>query len=92
MAQDVLAGENVKTATKKRAEQALGLPSQNSSQSGGGRKAKKRKAEPRKNSSPPGKRAKTCQQQKEETRREVFLLKVKWPLFITNLKNVRNRN
>ena len=46
VAQDVLAGENVKTATKKRAKQALGLPSQNSSQSGGGRKAIKRKAEP----------------------------------------------
>ena len=36
-------GENVKTATKKRAKQALGLPSQNSSQSGGGRKAIKEK-------------------------------------------------
>ena len=32
VAQDVLAGENVKTATKKRAKQALGLPSQISSQ------------------------------------------------------------
>ena len=44
VAQDVfIAGENVKTATKKRAKQALGLPSQNSSQSGGGRKAIKEK-------------------------------------------------
>ena len=43
VAQDVLAGENVKTATNKRAKQALGLPSQNSSRSGGGRKAIKRK-------------------------------------------------
>ena len=34
VAHDVLAGENAKTATKKRAKQALGLPSQNSSQSG----------------------------------------------------------
>ena len=40
VAEDVLAGENVKTATKKRAKQS----------------------------------------------------KVKWPLFITNLKNARNRN
>ena len=30
--QDVSAGENLKTATKKRAKQALGLPSQNSPQ------------------------------------------------------------
>ena len=43
VAQDVLAGENVKTATKKRAKQALGLPSQHSLQSGGGKKAIKRK-------------------------------------------------
>ena len=33
VAQDVLAGENVKTATKKRAKQALDLPSQNSKNS-----------------------------------------------------------
>ena len=32
VAQDVLAGENLKTATKKLAKQALGLPSQDSSQ------------------------------------------------------------
>ena len=36
--QDVLVGENLKTATKKRAKQALGLPSQNSPQSGAGKK------------------------------------------------------
>ena len=34
VAQDVLAGENLKTATKKRAKQALDLPSQDSPQSG----------------------------------------------------------
>ena len=75
VAQDVLAGENVKTATKKRAKQALGLPSQNSSQSGGGRKAIKRKAQPRKNSSPPGKRAKTSPQQKKKPEEKYSLLK-----------------
>ena len=65
VAQDVLAGENVKTATQKRAKQALGLPFQNSSQSGGGRKAIKRKAQPRKSSSPPGKKRKTSPQQEK---------------------------
>ena len=75
VAQDVLAGENVKTATKKRAKQALGLPSQNSSQSGGGRKAIKRKAEPRKNSSPPGKRVKASPQQKKKPEEKFSFLK-----------------
>ena len=75
VAQDVLAGENVKTATKKRAKQALGLPSQNSSQSGGGQKAIKRKAQPRKNSSPPGKRAKASPQQKKKPEEKYSLLK-----------------
>ena len=75
VAQDVLAGENVNTATKKRAKQALGLPSQNSSQSGGGRRAIKRKAEPRKNSSPPGKRAKTSPQQKKKPEDKFSFLK-----------------
>ena len=75
VAQDVLAGENVKTATKKRVKQILGLPSQNSSQSGGGRKAIKRKAQPRKNSSPPGKRAKASPQQKKKPEEKYSLLK-----------------
>ena len=75
VAQDVLAGENVKTATKKRAKQALGLPSQNSSQSGGGRKAIKRKAQPRKNSSPPSKRVKTSPQQKRKPEEKFSFLK-----------------
>ena len=66
VAQDVLAGENVKTATIKRAKQGLGLPSQNSSQSGEGRKAIKRKAQPRKNSSPPDNRAKASPHQKKK--------------------------
>jgi len=41
--QDVLAGENLKTATKKHAKQALGLPSQNSPQSSAGKKVQKGK-------------------------------------------------
>ena len=47
--QDVLDGDNVKTAVSKRSKQALGdMTSQNSSQSGSGRKATKRKAQPAK--------------------------------------------
>ena len=57
-AQDVLAGENVKAALTKQGKKALGLSSQNSSQSRGGRKATKRKTPGTKISSPPGKRAK----------------------------------
>ena len=75
VAQDVLGGENVKTATKKRAKQALRLPSQNSSQSGAGKKAIKRKAEPRKNSSPPGKRVKASPQQKKKPEEKFSFLK-----------------
>ena len=75
VAQDVLGGENVKTATNKRAKQALGLPSQNSSQSGEGRKAIKRKAQPRKNSSPPGKRVKASPQQKKKPEDKFSFLK-----------------
>ena len=75
VAQDVLAGENVKTATKKRAKQALGLPSQNSSQSGGGRKAIKRKTPGTKISLPPGNRAKTSPQQKKKPEEKYSLLK-----------------
>ena len=75
VAQDVLGGENVKTVTKKRAKQALGLPSQNSSQSGAGKKAIKRKAEPRKNSSPPGKRVKASPQQKKKPEEKFSFLK-----------------
>ena len=75
VAQDVLAGENLKTATKKRAKQALGLPSQDSSQSGAGKKGTKRKARPRKNSSPPGKRAKASPQQKKKPEDKYSFLK-----------------
>ena len=75
VAQDVLGGEYVKTATKKRAKQALGLPSQNPSQSGGGRKAIKRRAQPRKNSSPPGKTAKASPQQKKKPEDKFSILK-----------------
>ena len=44
VAQDVLAGENLKTATKKRAKQALGLLSQDSPQSGAGKKRYKKES------------------------------------------------
>ena len=73
VAQDVLAGENLKKATKKRAKQALGLPSQNSPQSGAGKKGTKRKAQPRKSSSPPGKKRKTSPQQEKPEDKFSFL-------------------
>ena len=87
-AQDVLAGENLKTATKKHAKQALGLPSQNSQQSGAGKKGTKRKAQPRKNSLPPGKKRKTSSQQEKPE----DLLEARWLLFITSLKSARSQN
>ena len=66
MAQDVLDGDDAKTAFSKRTKQALDdMTSQNSSQSGSGRKATKRKAQPAKNSCPPSKRAKASPQQKK---------------------------
>ncbi|CAH3017893.1 unnamed protein product, partial [Porites evermanni] len=73
--QDVLDGDNIKTAVHKRTKQALGLPSQNSlqGQSGASKKAIKRKAQGTKISSPPGKKAKTSPQQKE-AQREIFFL------------------
>ena len=43
VSQDVLAGENLKTATKKRTKQALGLPSQDSPQSGTRHKKKRQR-------------------------------------------------
>ena len=46
VAQDVITGKNLKTATKKRAKQALCLPSQDSPQSGAGKKGTERKAQP----------------------------------------------
>ena len=73
VAQDVLAGENVKTATKKRAKQALGLPSQKSLRSGAGKKGTKRQAQPRKNSSPPGEKRKTSPQQEKSEDKFSFL-------------------
>ena len=67
VAQDVLDGDNIKTAVHKRTKQALGLPSQNSlqGQSGAGKKSIKRKAQGSTISSPPGKKAKTSPQQKK---------------------------
>ena len=73
VAQDVLAGENLKTATKKRAKQALGLPSQDSPQSGAGKKGTKRKVQPTENSSPPGKKRKTFPQQEKPEDKFSFL-------------------
>ena len=67
VAQDVLEGDNVKTAVSKRPKEALSdMSSQNSSQSGSGRKATKRRAPGTKISSHPGKRAKKSPQQKEK--------------------------
>ena len=65
VAQDVLAGGNVKAALTKQGKKALGLPSQDSPQSGAGKKGTKRKAQPRKNSSSPGKKRKTSPQQEK---------------------------
>ena len=69
VAQDVLAGENLKTAVKRQGKKALGLTSQNSPQSGAGKKGTKRKAQRRNNSSPPGKKRKTSPQQKKPEER-----------------------
>ena len=91
VAQDVLAGENLKTATKKRAKQALGLPSQNSRQAGAGQKRYKKESTTKKKQF-------ASRQETEnissagETRRQIFHLKVKWLLLITNLKSVRSQN
>ena len=74
VAQDILAGQNLKTATSKRVEQVLsGMPSQNSLQSGAGQKAIKRKAQQRKNSSPPGKKQRISPQKKKLVEKCSFL-------------------
>ena len=73
-AQDVLAGENLKTAVTKQGKKALGLASQNSPQSGGGKKGTKRKAQPEKDTSPPGKRRETSPQQKKKPEVDFSLL------------------
>ena len=65
VAQDVLAGENVKAVLTKQGKKALGLPSEDSLQSGAGKKGTKRKAQARKNSSSSGKKRKTSPQQEE---------------------------
>ena len=76
VAQDVLDGDDVKTAVSNRAKQALDdMTSQNSSQSGSGRKVTKRKAQPAKNSSPPDKKRKTSPQQKKKPEEKYSLLK-----------------
>ena len=69
VAQDVLAGENLKTAVKRQGKKALGLTSQNSPQSGAGKKGTKRKAQRRNNSSPPGKKRKISSQKKKPEER-----------------------
>ena len=68
VAQDVLAGENL----KRQGNKTLGLTSQNSTQSGAGKKGTKRRAQRRNNSSPPGKKRKTPPQQKKPE--EIFSL------------------
>ena len=68
VAQDVLDGDNIKTAISKQAKQAIGnMMSQKSQrgQSGAGQKGTKRKAQGVKISSPPGKKAKTSLQAKK---------------------------
>ena len=72
--EDVLDGDNIKTAVHKLTKQALGLPSQNSlqGQSGDGKKSIKRKATGTKISSPPGKKAKTSPQQKKPKEKFFF--------------------
>ena len=76
VAQDVLDGDDVKTAVSKRAKQAPGdMTSQNSLQSGGARKATKRKAQPTKDSSTPDKKRKTSPQQKKKPEEKYSLLK-----------------
>ena len=67
VAQDVLDGDNIKTAVSKRTKQALCLTAQNSlqGQSGAGKKTIKRKARGSKISSPPRKKAKASPQQKK---------------------------
>ena len=74
VAQDVLDGDNIKTAVHKRTKQALGLPSQNSlqRQSGAGKKSIKRKAQETKIISPPSKKAKTSPQQKKPEEKYSF--------------------
>ena len=70
VAQDVLAGENIKAAATKQGRRALGLTSQNSPQSGAGKRVIKRKAQSRKNSSPPSKKQKTSPQKKKKKKPE----------------------
>ena len=71
--QDVLAGENLKTAVAKQGKNVLGLPSQNTPQSGAGRKGTKRKAQGTKISSPPGKKRKTSPQKRKPEEKFSFL-------------------
>ena len=73
VAQDVLAGEKLKTAVTKQGRKFLGLPSQNSSQAGAGQKPTKRKVQPSKISSPPSKKRKKSSQQKKPEDKFPFL-------------------
>ena len=91
VAQEVLAGENLKTATKKRVKQALGLPSQNSPQSGAGKKRYKKESTTKKKQFASRQEPENISSVRE-TRRQIFLLKVKWLLFITNLKSARSQS
>ena len=65
VAQDVLHGDNIKTAIRKQAKQAIDnitCPKSQQAQSGAGKKAIKRKAQGSKFSSSPGKKAKASPQ------------------------------
>ena len=73
VAQDVLAGENLKTATKKRAKQALGLPSQDSPQSGAGKKRYKKESTTKKKQFASRQETENISAARE-TRRQIFLL------------------
>jgi len=82
--QDVLAGESLKTATKRRAKQALSLPSLNCPQSGAGKKKYKKESTTKKKQFASRQEMKNISPARK-TRRQIFLLEVKWVLFITNL-------
>ena len=76
VAQDVLAGENLKTTTKKRANQVLGLPSQDSPQSGAGKKRYKKESTTKKKQFGSKQETENISAARE-TRRQIFLLEVK---------------
>ena len=92
VAQDVLAEENVKTATKSVLNKPwaylpriLCIPVLIK------KKGTKRKTQPRKKQFASRQETENISTERE-TRRPIFLVKVKWLLFITNLKSTRSQN